>query len=107
VALIHFRNNDTYVLYSEKNDVQCFSLPDFVGPLWGIKCTYYLTVFIYKKHILWTHFGENFIDIWGGADFGPSSSQSFVVISFFNIEFDLKPRYKIRLIFSDTAKCWE
>jgi hypothetical protein len=25
---------------SEKNDVQCFSLPDFVGPLWGIRCTY-------------------------------------------------------------------
>jgi hypothetical protein len=23
------------------------------------------------------HFGENFIDIWGGADFGPYSSQSF------------------------------
>jgi hypothetical protein len=34
--------------------VQCFSLPDFVGPLWGIRCTYYLTVFIsekYKKEI--------------------------------------------------------
>ena len=24
----------------KKNDVQCFSLPDFVGPLWGIRCTY-------------------------------------------------------------------
>jgi hypothetical protein len=24
-------------MYSEKNDVQCFSLPDFVGPLWGIR----------------------------------------------------------------------
>ena len=30
----------TYILYSEKNDVQCFSLLDFVGPLWGIRCTY-------------------------------------------------------------------
>jgi hypothetical protein len=29
------------------------------------------------QHILWIHFGENFIDIWGGADFGPYSSQSF------------------------------
>jgi hypothetical protein len=36
-----------------------------------------LTVFISEKHILWIHFGENFIDIWGGADFGPYSSQSF------------------------------
>ena len=26
---------------------------------------------------MWIHFGENFIDIWGGADFGPYSSQSF------------------------------
>jgi hypothetical protein len=25
----------------------------------------------------WIHFGENFIDIWGGVDFGPYSSQSF------------------------------
>ena len=24
----------------KKNDVQCFSSPDFVGPLWGIRCTY-------------------------------------------------------------------
>ena len=23
-----------------KNYVQCFSLPDFVGSLWGIRCTY-------------------------------------------------------------------
>jgi hypothetical protein len=58
--------------------VFCFSLPDFVGPLWGIKCTYELTVFISKKHILWINFGENVIDIWGGADFGPYSSQSFI-----------------------------
>jgi hypothetical protein len=27
---------------------------------------------------LWIYFGENFIDIWGGADFGPYSSQSFL-----------------------------
>ena len=26
---------------------------------------------------MWIHLGENFIDIWGGADFGPYSSQSF------------------------------
>jgi hypothetical protein len=25
--------NDTYVLYNEKNDVHCFSLPEFVDPL--------------------------------------------------------------------------
>ena len=63
----------------KKNDVQCFSLPDFVGPLWGIKDWHILTNCIYfnEKHILWIHFGENFIDIWGGADFGPYSSQSF------------------------------
>ena len=36
-----------------------------------------IDVFISEKHILWIHFGENFIDIWGGADFGPYSSQSF------------------------------
>ena len=24
----------------KKNDVQSFSLPDFVDPLWGIRCTY-------------------------------------------------------------------
>jgi hypothetical protein len=35
------------------------------------------TVFISEKHILWIHFGENFIDIWGEAYFGPYSSQSF------------------------------
>jgi hypothetical protein len=36
-----------------------------------------LTVFISEKRILWIHFGENVIDIWGGADFDPYSSQSF------------------------------
>jgi hypothetical protein len=61
----------------KKNDVQCFSLPDLVDPLWGIRYTYQLTVFISEKHILWIHFKENVIDIWGGADFGPYSSQSF------------------------------
>jgi acyl-homoserine lactone acylase PvdQ len=25
--------NDTYVLYNEKNDVHCFSLPEFVDPV--------------------------------------------------------------------------
>jgi hypothetical protein len=35
-------------------------------------------LFISEKHILWIHFGENFIDIWGEADFGPYSSQSFL-----------------------------
>ena len=30
-----------------------------------------------EKHILWIHLGENIIDIWGGTDFGPYSSQSF------------------------------
>jgi hypothetical protein len=63
-----------YFLYSEKNDVQCFSLPDLVVPLWGIICTYSLTVFFSEKLILWIHFGENVIDIWGGADFGLYSS---------------------------------
>jgi hypothetical protein len=42
----------------------------------------YNFMFVFKKydrekHILWIHFGENFIDIWGGVDFGPYSSQSF------------------------------
>jgi hypothetical protein len=63
----------------KKNDVQCFSLPEFVDPLWGIRYTYLQTVNISEKHILWIHFGENFIDIWGGADFGPYSSQSFEI----------------------------
>ena len=30
---MHYIYNDTYVLYNEKNDVHCFSLPDFVDPL--------------------------------------------------------------------------
>ena len=61
------------VFWRKKNDVHCFSLPNFVSTLWGNRCTYQLTVFISEKHILGTYFGENFIDIWGGADFGPYS----------------------------------
>ena len=30
---MHYNTNDTYVLYNEKNDVHCFSLPEFVDPL--------------------------------------------------------------------------
>jgi hypothetical protein len=54
-------------------------IPDLTlsDPLWGIRCTHWLTIFISEKHILWTHFGENVIDIWVGADFDPYSSQSF------------------------------
>jgi hypothetical protein len=48
------------------------------------ECTYHCI----KKHILWIHFGENFIDIWGGADFDPYSSQSFV--KFYEILWKLK-----------------
>ena len=66
----------------KKNDVQCFSLPDFVDPLWGIRYTCWLTVFNSEKHILWIHFGENFIDIWGWTDFGPYSSQSLFARDF-------------------------
>ena len=40
------------------------------------------TVFISEKHILWIHLGENFIDIWDGADFGPYSWQSFQKYSY-------------------------
>ena len=27
-------------VFWKKNDVQCFSLPEYVGPLWGNRCTY-------------------------------------------------------------------
>ena len=30
---MHYNTIDTYVLYNEKNDVHCFSLPEFVDPL--------------------------------------------------------------------------
>ena len=63
----------------KKIDVRCFSLPNFVGPLWGNRCTYYLTVFISEKHIPGTYFEEHFIDIWGGADFGHYSPQSYTI----------------------------
>jgi hypothetical protein len=47
--------------------------------------------------MLWTHFGENFIDIWGGADFGPYSSQSFGKNFFFKKEKNI-PLTKSKLV---------
>ena len=39
-ALFFFYTMISTFCILKKNDVQCFSLPDFVGPLWGIRCTY-------------------------------------------------------------------
>jgi hypothetical protein len=45
-----------------------------------INVKFYHVAFLFsEKHILRIHFGENFIDIWGGADFGPFSSQSLPI----------------------------
>ena len=45
---------------------------------WEIGVHIIYLLFISEKHILRIYFGEKIIDIWGGADFGPDSPQSFV-----------------------------
>ena len=48
-----------------------FSLHNVVAPLWDNRWTCWRIVFISEKHISGTYFGENLIDIRGGADVDP------------------------------------